>query len=97
MIKCTITCDVWNKKNIMQKNKIILNYLPPAQSGLPSIALSILKSYLENNNYKCDVKYWNIILSDTLFAVEDNELNDLMPFFYILSNDFNVQSSPTSL
>lgn len=44
--------------------QIFLNWSPPAYIELPSPALSILKTYLERNTYKCKIVYWNVILYD---------------------------------
>ena len=41
--------------------KIFLHWSPPAFLALPSPALSLLKSFLETNGYKCQVIYWNRI------------------------------------
>lgn len=46
------------------KNKIILNWMPPAMIELPSPAMSILKRYLENHGFDVEIIYWNLLLHD---------------------------------
>lgn len=48
----------------MSEKEIILNCVPPCDNISPSPAMSILKSYLHNQNmgYKIKVIYWNIVL-----------------------------------
>ncbi|MBR5255729.1 MAG: hypothetical protein IKV62_03015 [Bacteroidales bacterium] len=41
-------------------NKIVLNWSPPVHVNIPSPAHSILKSWLEKNNYEVIVLYWNL-------------------------------------
>lgn len=48
----------------MMKNKIILNWMPPAMIELPSPAMSILKRYLENHGLDVEIIYWNLLLHD---------------------------------
>lgn len=40
--------------------KIILNAVPPFACNIPSPALSILKAWLEKNNYEVSIIYWNL-------------------------------------
>lgn len=44
--------------------EIILNCVPPCSVDSPSPAMSVLKAYLQNSNYKVNVIYWNLILFD---------------------------------
>jgi len=46
------------------KPKILLNCFPPVSTVYPSLALSVLKSFLTVNGYEPDVKYWNIALKE---------------------------------
>lgn len=66
------------------KNKIILNWSPPASINIPSPAHSILKSWLEKHDYTVSVLYWNLYFhiqqSEFLFydlsisSAEDNKM-----------------------
>jgi radical SAM superfamily enzyme YgiQ (UPF0313 family) len=69
--------------------KILLNCLPPADIHTPSISLSILKKFMEENGIETKIKYWNFILSPMLeySDSEDTEVR-LLPFLSIL-NDRN--------
>lgn len=44
------------------KNRVILNWVPPGLIHLPSIPMSVLKSYLNSEGYEVKVIYWNILL-----------------------------------
>ena len=73
----------------MSHMKILLNCLPPADIHTPSISLSILKKFMEENGVETKVKYWNFIISPMLeySDSEDTEVR-LLPFLSIL-NDRN--------
>ena len=75
---------------------IILNCFPPIINNWPSIALSILKSFMTEHGYQVSVKYWNIIFEDfqTRFLggnIVDNKNKthiNLLPFInYLWVND----------
>ena len=72
--------------------KILLNCLPPADIHTPSISLSILKKFMDENKIDTTIKYWNFILSPMLnySDSEDTEVR-LLPFLSIL-NDRNNNS-----
>ena len=42
--------------------KIILNWLPPSMTIMPSPPMSVLKAYLSAQGYNVSIIYWNIIL-----------------------------------
>ena len=69
--------------------KILLNCLPPADIHTPSIALSVLKSFMQENGVETDIKYWNFMLSPMQqhCDTEDTEVR-LLPYLSIL-NDRN--------
>ena len=69
--------------------KILLNCLPPADIHTPSISLSILKKFMNENGRETEIKYWNFLLSPML-AYSDSEDSEvrLLPFLSIL-NDRN--------
>ena len=73
----------------MNNMKILLNCLPPADIHTPSISLSILKKFMNENGIDTKIKYWNFILSPMLkySDSEDTEVR-LLPFLSIL-NDRN--------
>jgi radical SAM superfamily enzyme YgiQ (UPF0313 family) len=73
--------------------KILLNYLPPADVYTPAASLSILKSFMLQNDFDTDVKYWNFLFADVLPLSEDNdELEaEILPFLSIL-NDLHHHS-----
>ena len=67
--------------------KILLNCLPPADIDTPSISLSILKKFMEENGIETEVKYWNFLLSvmSEYTDSEDTEIR-LLPFLSILND-----------
>ena len=67
--------------------KVLLNCLPPADINTPSISLSILKKFMENNGVETEVKYWNFLLSlmSEYSDSEDTEIR-LLPFLSILND-----------
>jgi radical SAM superfamily enzyme YgiQ (UPF0313 family) len=69
--------------------KVLLNWLPPAQIDTPSPALSVLKSYLEHNNFIVDIKYWSFIIHDLMSKYEGaaKEIIDLLPFLATIAID----------
>ncbi|MCU4177084.1 B12-binding domain-containing radical SAM protein [Carboxylicivirga sp. N1Y90] len=70
--------------------KILLNCLPPTDVNSPTISLSILKKFMNNNGFETIIKYWNFSLS--LMAEhtdsEDTEIR-LIPFLSILNDKQN--------
>lgn len=70
--------------------KILLNWLPPADIHTPSIALSILKKFMNENGVNAEVKYWNFLLSPML-AYSDCEESEarILPFLSILNDQNN--------
>jgi len=76
---------------LKENKKILLNYLPPATVYYPSPSLSILKSFLEQNNYRTEVKYWNILLNSVMSGKIDEEITEyeskLMPFYALLADN----------
>lgn len=69
------------------KKRIVLNYLPPGYLTKPSAGFSILKSFMENNNYVVFIKYWAFeiekIISEKYYDfdnISDKELARLIPF-----------------
>jgi radical SAM superfamily enzyme YgiQ (UPF0313 family) len=50
----------------MDKQTIILNWLPPASTDMPSPAMTVLKAALCKAGYKCKILYWNILLEDEI-------------------------------
>lgn len=50
----------------MNKQTIILNWLPPASTDMPSPAMTVLKGALCKAGYKCKILYWNILLEDEI-------------------------------
>ena len=70
--------------------KILLNCLPPADVNTPSISLSILKAFMEDNGIETEVKYWNFLLSvmSDFSKSEDTEIR-ILPFLSILNDKSN--------
>jgi hypothetical protein len=75
--------------SLIRHMKILLNCLPPADIHTPSISLSILKKFTNENGIETDIKYWNFMLSPMLkySDSEDTEVR-LLPILSIL-NDRN--------
>lgn len=75
--------------------KVILNWLPPANIEKPSIALSVLKSYLEGYGFSnITIKYWNMLFHSVISNFYDyleKELIEfpLSPFLGIAAEDKN--------
>jgi radical SAM superfamily enzyme YgiQ (UPF0313 family) len=71
--------------------KILLNWLPPASIDSPSPALSILKSFLEVNHFKVEIKYWNILFHDLMTKYIDSnfEFISLIPFLSVLGHNYS--------
>ena len=84
----------------MSNKKVILNYLPPSLNYHPSIALSILKSFLSQFNYNTKIIYWNLLL-DTMLEKEKKLIKDtlkqniisLYPYLFILAEEYNDQNA----
>lgn len=70
--------------------KILLNCLPPADIHTPSISLSILKKFMNENDIDTEIKYWNFLLSpmSEYCDSEDTEVR-LLPFLSILNHRDN--------
>lgn len=67
--------------------KILLNYLPPADIYTPAASLSILKSFMLQNDVDTEVKYWNFLFADVLPLEEIDEIEaQLLPFLSILND-----------
>lgn len=79
--------------------KIIMNYMPPAIPLGPSLAFSILKSFIVHNGYNCRVIYWNRLIYDLIVSrfidfefakgIADMDISFLTPFLYDLSVKYN--------
>jgi len=70
---------------------LIFNQLPPVQTNCPSPAFSVLKSFLERNNIKSKIEYWNLLFRDLFLEFTDFDDLLLLPFLYIL-NEWNDKS-----
>ena len=72
--------------------QILLNYLPPADIYTPSASLSILKSFMVNNGFDTNVKYWNFLLNPVLpLAIDENEETSevILPFISIINDIYS--------
>lgn len=72
--------------------KTLLNYLPPADKYTPSASLSILKSFMLNNGFETNIKYWNFLLNPILpLAIDENEETSevILPFISIINDMYN--------
>lgn len=72
------------------KNKIVLNWCPPATIDMPSPSMSVLKTYLERFNFNVEIKYWNIAIwklqREFVFEVQcANEMLSLLLFYNYLA------------
>jgi len=73
-------------------NKILLNWLPPAMIDWPSSSLSIIKSFLEQNNFSVEIKYWNFIFHDLMIKYDttgSRDIIELVPFFSTIAIDYS--------
>ena len=68
--------------------EITLNYLPPADIYTPSASLSILKSFMLNNGFSTNVKYWNFLFNPVLPLADENEETSevILPFISIIND-----------
>jgi len=70
--------------------QILLNYLPPADVFTPSASLSILKSFMLENDFETEIKYWNFLFNPILPFGESEETNEVIfPFISIINDIFN--------
>ena len=60
-------------------NKIILNWLPPADPNSPSFCLSILKSFLKKHDFDIEIIYWNLLF-EKFSKTEEIPYSDVFPF-----------------
>ncbi|MDR3047169.1 MAG: radical SAM protein, partial [Bacteroidales bacterium] len=85
----------------MTKNKIILNWMPPATLNFASPSLSALKSYLTKFDYEVKIVYWNLKLAELQCGFlwlktpdfYDDEMRSLLLFFNYIAikrNDTNA-------
>ncbi len=78
--------------------KILLNYLPPADIYTPSASLSILKSFMLENNINTEIKYWNFLFNPILPFGESEETNEVIfPFISIINDIFNNEEGNTRI
>jgi radical SAM superfamily enzyme YgiQ (UPF0313 family) len=81
----------------VKRNKIVLNWAPPATIVSPSPSMSVLKQYLQKENYEVDVIYWNLKFSELQrqFLWEqapllyDRDIDSLFVFFNYLTITYN--------
>lgn len=73
-------------------SKILLNYLPPSDVYTPSAALSILKSFMQNEGFDTEIKYWNLLFKNVLPLVESDETEEVILPFLSIINDKNNNS-----
>ncbi len=67
--------------------QIVLTYLPPANILTPSSSLSILKSFMQENGFPTEIKYWNFSLNLMEEHTQNNNSeNSLIPFYAILND-----------
>lgn len=75
------------------KKKILLNYLPPSETDMPSAALSIIKTFMQMQGYDTEIKYWNLLINKHLIESNDGYVETtqtrLLPFCYIISEKYN--------
>ena len=78
----------------LNDKKVIFLYLPPADIDSPSAAFSILKSFLNENNFIVEIKYWNLLLFPVLKKYYKDIVSRLIPFISILSdkNDNSINN-----
>lgn len=65
--------------------KVIFNYLPPSLINTPSPAFSILKSFIQDYNYDAKIIYWNLLFKNLVPNLDQNELNDVIPFVGLIN------------
>lgn len=67
--------------------KIILNYLPPADIYTPSAALSILKSFMLEQGFDTEIKYWNFLFEPIIpLEISDKTEASILPFLSIIND-----------
>lgn len=66
----------------MKKHKrIILNYLPPSRPDMPSISLSVLKSFMKNQGYEIEIIYWNVLFKELFSKFYKERKSNRSDFF----------------
>lgn len=73
--------------------KILLNCLPPADIHTPSASLSILKSFMTENDVETEIMYWNFLLSPMTDYVDSEDAEVRLLAFLSLLNDRNINKN----
>lgn len=80
-----------NKEVSEEKPVVLLNWLPPVQTHVPSMPLSVLKAFLAENKIPAKIIYWNLLLESLYkkyFAKEQYmESGRLLPFASLLNQE----------
>lgn len=79
------------------KKKILLNYIPPIRNIYPSAGLSVLKSFLQHNEWPCTVIYWNIILEEIMADYPYTDKRDMLPFMFMLAKEYNDSEAENAI
>lgn len=63
---------------------IILNWLPPASTDMPSPAMTVLKGALQKAGFDCKILYWNILLEDIIKSyLRESSINKITEADYL--------------
>ena len=72
-----------NNNSIMNK-KIVLNWLPPASTDMPSPAMTVLKGALQKAGFNCKILYWNILFEDIIrFYLRESSMDKISEVDYL--------------
>lgn len=64
--------------------KIVLNWLPPASTDMPSPAMTVLKGALQKAGFNCKILYWNILFEDIIrFYLRESSMDKISEVDYL--------------
>lgn len=90
------------KEETNKKIKVIMHYLPPAHTNMPSPSFSVLKSFLEGKGIESKIIYWNEWISNKLAEIvpfrklrnlSNTDIFNLLPFLAKLAEENKSQEA----
>ena len=90
------------KEEANKKIKVIMHYLPPAHTNMPSPSFSVLKSFLEGKGIESKILYWNEWISSKLAEIvpfrklrnlSNIDIFNLLPFLSKLAEENNSEEA----
>ena len=90
------------KEEANKKIKVIMHYLPPAHTNMPSPSFSVLKIFLEGKGIESKILYWNEWISSKLAEIvpfrklrnlSNIDIFNLLPFLSKLAEENNSEEA----